>query len=66
MNKEELGHRYYEVKSLQLLTYLLKNDKDALWRVLNRIKSAIQQEEAGQQASDLLERVKKKPVDGKR
>ena len=65
MNKEELGCRYHEVSAFNNLKHLLKNDKDALWRVLNRIKMVIQQEEAGQVASDLLDRVKKKPEDGK-
>jgi hypothetical protein len=66
MNKEELGCRYQETSAFNALRHLLNHDKDALWRVLNRIKNVIQQEEAGAQASALLDRVKKKPVDGKR
>lgn len=59
MNKEELGNRYYEVKSVQLLTHLLKNDKDALFRVMQRIKLAIYEEESKKLADKTIEKAKK-------
>lgn len=59
MNKEELGNRYYEVKSVQLLTHLLKNDKDALFRVMQRIKLAIYEEESKKLADRTIEKAKK-------
>lgn len=59
VNKEELGVRYYEVKSIQLLTYLLRKDKDALFRVMNAIKMAIYEEESKAIADRTIEKAKK-------
>ena len=59
VNKEDLGNRYYEVKSIQLLTYLLKRDKDALFRVMNAIKMAIYEEESKKLAERTIEKAKK-------
>lgn len=59
MNKEEIGNRYYEVKSIRLLTHLLKNDKDALFRVMNAIKMAIYEEESKKLADRTIEKAKK-------
>ena len=59
MNKEDLGVRYYEVKSIQLLTYLLRKDKDALFRVMNAVKMAIYEEESKALADRTIEKAKK-------
>ena len=59
MNKEELGCRYHEVSAIHNCMHLLKHDKDALFRVLNKIKTAIYEQEAKVAADNLLKRVKK-------
>lgn len=59
MNKEEIGCRYYEVSAYNACKHLLKHDKDALFRVMHKIKIAIYEEEAKLAADNLLKRVKK-------
>jgi len=51
MEKEELA--------IQTLKYLLKNDKDALLRVMTSIKRAIWEEESKCLAEKVIERAKK-------
>jgi len=52
MGKEELA-------AIQTLKYLLKNDKDALLRIMSSIKRAILEEEAKCLAGQLINKVKK-------
>lgn len=59
MNKEEIGCRYYEVSAINACMHLLRHDKDALFRVLNRIKTEIYEHEAKIAAENLLKRIKK-------
>jgi hypothetical protein len=51
MEKEELA--------IQTLKYLLRNDKDALLRVMSSIKRAIWEEESKCLANRVIERAKK-------
>ena len=51
MGKEELA--------IQTLKYLLRNDKDALLRVMTSIKRAIWEEESKCLATRVIERAKK-------
>ncbi len=60
MNKDELACRYHETSSLHSLKYLLKNDKDALLRILNSIKRAIWEEESQALTDRTIGRVKDK------
>ena len=59
MDKDELACRYHETSSLHSLKYLLKNDKDALLRIMSSIKRAILEEEAKCLAGQLINKVKK-------
>ena len=59
MNKEELGCRYQEVTAVNALKHLLKHDKDALFRVMQRIKLAIYEEESKRLADRTIEKAKK-------
>ena len=59
MNKEELGCRYQEVSALHALKHLLRHDKDALFRVMQRIKLAIYEEESKNLADKTIEKAKK-------
>jgi len=52
MGKEELA-------AIQVLRYLLKNDKDALLRVMTSIKRAIWEEESKCLADRVIEKAKK-------
>jgi len=57
MSKEAC--RYHETSSLHSLKYLLRNDKDALLRIMSSIKRAILEEEAKCLAGQLINKVKK-------